>query len=664
VRRLARSALAEVDLIQVPFRHCAEAVRRAIPSARRPQDLVRARELIARSDVVSFDVYDTLVQRRLLLPTDIHLVVGATATECGLVRTPSHWADIRERAEAVARSSARGPDVTLAEIYEQLNSMFSADRLLTLQDRELEAEISLTRPTARGLALWSWAQEASATIVVTSDIYLPSDALASILTRSGYAGWARIYVSGDAGIAKFDGTAFRRVREDFPGRRILHLGDNPHSDVARARAAGITALQIRRPFDAHSPTSSGLPREVDPRPADVAQRRRGPRESRELEVSLVSGLIEDRLDRRSGTADALDEIGYAVLGPALVGFVQYLHEAAGQAGIDRLLFLAREGLILQHAYQTLYAETAIDNDYAILSTRTLGLAELDDPLSPESLRFLTKTSAPVTPVDYLRRVLPVLAPDRVAAECRRAGIDPRHRMTFGEARQRLRPLFEAFAADLTEVGRAAKPVLQSYLRRLDTGSTGTAIVDSGWAGTIQGALNRITDRAHTGFYVALSDTPVTRTMTGLHAMLDERHGGIAARDFRRVYRRTPALEILLANPDSGSLASIAPAAENDVEPFRLAFLPNEFGSADQETVRSLQTSAIEFVGDFAASSLELPAAFRNIPRGAALGPLLEFLTAPSLTQLSALSRVRFDGSYGVRPSRLGAWWIPTALRRR
>jgi FMN phosphatase YigB (HAD superfamily) len=653
IRRLARQALAEADLIRVPFRHLGEGIASALTRRPRRTDRDVALSRISAAEVVSFDVYDTLVERRLLLPTDIHLLVGATAVEQSLVARPADWADARMRAENVARAEAAGPDVRLDEIYAQLRGLFADPALERVHEAELDAEVRLTRPTHRGRILWDAAQAAGATILVTSDIYLPKDAVAAILTDAGYTGWERLYVSGDDGIAKFDGSVFHLIKREFPGRRVLHIGDNPHSDARAARRAGVAALQVRRPFDAHVAAASALPRHVDPRS------RRRHVGARTTESSLVGALVERRIDTRDASPDPLDEIGYAVLGPALVGFAQYLHREAASRGVRRLLFLAREGRILQDAYLSYFGDDARDAEYAVLSTRMLGLAELTDPLSPQSLRFLTKTSAPVTAVDYVRRVLPDLEPVQVRAACARIGVDASKRLTFGDARARLPRLFEAFGPELAARGAAARPLLQEYLKQRGFGDRHTALVDSGWAGTIQDSLTRLTGAEQLGFYVGLSDTALTRSMPGLSALLDERRGGRVAVDFRRVYRRTPALEILLAYPDAGSAAELVPTADGSLD---VSYLPNEFLPEDRSTIRTIQTAALDFVREYAETARTLPSA--ELSREFALGPLLEFLATPSVAQLRALSGVRFDGSYGVRPARLGAWWIPTALRRR
>lgn len=603
-------------------------------------------------------MFDTLVQRRLLRPNDVHEVVEVEAEQDRrLAGLP--WADMRRQAEGVARKSSAAPDVTLDGIYAQLGALVEAEPLDSLKLSELSAELRLVRPTERGRMLWRAAQEAGARIVVTTDIYLPKAELAEMLTACGYAGWDEILASGDDGVAKFDGSSFRRLREQYPGAVILHVGDNGNSDVKAARGGGVSAALVERPLDTVPPVGGGLPAKVDPRSTGAL---RGTSRRTAWGASASAALIEDWLDRNRGSADALDRIGYGVLGPALVGFSQYLAREAARSGVERLVFLAREGAILRRAYAAYRGDAALENEYAVVSTRMFGLADLIDPSSEASLHFLTKTSAPLRPGEFVSRILPGLPEPALRAACQRAGVAWGRRLTRKEAMRRLGPVFAEFTSELSAIGEAARPVLLEYLAELRTADPGTAIVDVGWAGSIQSALNRLTGETHTGYYLAVSDCPTTRAVPRLNGWLDQRFGGRMARDFRRVYARTPALEVLLANVESGSAAAVHRAVEGDG--FTLEYLPNEFQGPDAERIARLQSRALEYVQDYAENASTLPPKMRELSFEAAFGPTFEFLTNPTLPQLRALRRAQFDGSYGVASARLGPWWIPTSLRRR
>ena len=100
--------------------------------------------LLADVDVVSFDFFDTLVDRpNLFAPTALFPLVEQQANERGQVLRD--FARTRVRAEGIARVRARGNgvgDVTLEEIYREVAALsrLSAADTATLMALELALE--------------------------------------------------------------------------------------------------------------------------------------------------------------------------------------------------------------------------------------------------------------------------------------------------------------------------------------------------------------------------------------------------------------------------------------------------------------------------------------------------------------------------------------------
>jgi len=86
-------------------------------------------------------------------------------------------------------------------------------------------------------------------VVFTSDMYLPGHALAGILAAlvPDLAGLP-LFVSSDLGLTKRHGTLFPHLAavSSLAPQDILHVGDNPVSDLVRPRAAGLEAMLLPR----------------------------------------------------------------------------------------------------------------------------------------------------------------------------------------------------------------------------------------------------------------------------------------------------------------------------------------------------------------------------------------------------------------------------------
>lgn len=548
-------------------------------------------QALTSADVISFDIFDTLVRRRLDHPYDVHDLVRERAYVAG-IDDMQDWRAVRLQAEAVARQSSRGTDVTLHEIYECLANLMPADTLAALRELELDAEQSVAFVTRRGKELFEAALARGQIVVITSDMYLPRPHIEQMLRRLGLDGWERLYLSGDDGIAKFNGSSFRSLTRDYPGRRVLHVGENLKHDVLRARAEGVEAMWL--PAVDVEAQRTGT--------AAVLTRRFGFRPAQDLQASLIAGLVSRWLDARQGCrGHAMEEMGYSALGPLLMGFSQYLHETARALGVSKLVFLAREGAVLMRAYAAALEAEALESDYARLSTRVLGVARMTGTLGPADIRFLTKTPVRLPAAAYLTRILPELPPERVTAALVHAGVRAKQPLTRFEAAARLGPAFAHVMPDLSALADAQSEALLSYLRSLGLDGPGVALVDVGWLGTIQADVAELMGRATTGIYVSAYDSEVSRERSGVHAWADGRRGGFSATAARRLHAACDPLETLLAHPLDGTARSLY-LGPNGVE---CECLPNEFSEAERVDISAAQDAALEFVADYRDASREL-----------------------------------------------------------
>ncbi len=86
-------------------------------------------------------------------------------------------------------------------------------------------------------------------VVFTSDMYLSGQALAGIMAALvPELADLPLYVSSDLGRTKRHGTLFSHLVSvsSLEPRDILHVGDNPVSDFAQPRAAGLNAMLLPR----------------------------------------------------------------------------------------------------------------------------------------------------------------------------------------------------------------------------------------------------------------------------------------------------------------------------------------------------------------------------------------------------------------------------------
>ena len=293
--------------------------------------LSRIREAIDTCDAVSFDLFDTLIQRCVPAPEDIFLLCKDKLKEAGI---PSER--FVERRRGVQRER---PLCTLTEYYEDLRPLmgWSAEQAKHAEKLETELERSLLRIRGQGFELFRYAVERGKRVFITSDMYLPASVLCPWLCDLGIVGYERLFVSCDCRTDK-RGRLFSLLR-DACGEtcRVLHIGDQPAAD-GLCRKAGIDfeALPLRWQSGA-----AGIWKRCMESAKNFSDRGL-------LGLTLAHLDTESDADTRHA---ALEQYGAAVIGPILLGYVSWLAEKLRNTDVDALLFFARDGWLPQKLYE-------------------------------------------------------------------------------------------------------------------------------------------------------------------------------------------------------------------------------------------------------------------------------------------------------------------------
>ncbi len=196
---------------------------------------------IKHAQVVSFDIFDTCVYRSCP-PKDVHLITGARLAANGMcVESALRFWNDRIEAEQIANAvawSEHRDAATLQEIYNRLP-------VLLPTWVELDVEWDVIRPNPE---VHNWYQKAVSLgkqIVFSSDMYLPSGFLGSLLNHCGYNGM--VYVSCEVG-CKTTGRLWTRLLTEFnvQPRHVLHIGDHLKGDVLMPTRFGIKTQHYRR----------------------------------------------------------------------------------------------------------------------------------------------------------------------------------------------------------------------------------------------------------------------------------------------------------------------------------------------------------------------------------------------------------------------------------
>ncbi|MEZ5783186.1 MAG: HAD family hydrolase [Rhizobiaceae bacterium] len=238
-------------------------------------------ELAERHDVISFDLFDTLIARRGLRLEEIqHLSAEKLLLHLDpvLFDRPEDVLLHRQKTTDLLRDSVSvgSREPLLETVFERILASGGgisehAERVAIAADaaefeRQLEQNSLVAHPDA--VEVISQLKRAGKKVIAISDMYFSPAQMDRLLERKGLRQlFDEVFVSTGIGQTKREGHAFETVRArlDVAATRILHVGDNAISDVRNAVAAGWSAAHIARAFapPPQTPPTSGAAQLID-----------------------------------------------------------------------------------------------------------------------------------------------------------------------------------------------------------------------------------------------------------------------------------------------------------------------------------------------------------------------------------------------------------------
>ncbi len=607
------------------------------------------------ADVISFDIFDTLVVRHAAHPTDVFLHFAKHAVFRELALTPEILSRARQDAERTARrlgfAQHASMEVTLTEIHAVLAADLGwpASRVAAMVGAEREIEQSLCRAHP---ALRSWfvrAQVDGKQVWCISDTYHEATFLRELLEHCGYdLTHVRVLSSADARCSKADGKLFSRVLGETKTTpsSVLHIGDHPSADADVPNRLGL--VTVLHPWAAARHTD---------RPSTA------PDDSVALGLAMIGARTHEP------PSPFWWRFGYAVAGPMLTGFALWLHKRFLADGIDRAYFLLRDGEIIEEVYRAVIGASPGPVTALLESSRrAFSLPALQaDQASLLSQLMVSENPRPVR--EFLERL--GLTADGFAKEFRVSGFASAEDVIVPRdpaAAKRLVALLKQpkVVRALHERSAVERELLLAYLDQQGVLAGGRiALVDIGWNGTIQKslvaalALEGRTQHLR-GYYLgSLPPAHVELGTSTAAGFLFE--GGVPAERADPVIGVRQVVEFMFTTM-RGSLRSFT-RHHGTVIPVH--------GSFEHDAARSTHLSALregvrQYTTDFAA--LRQSVAVHDLSPDAAVRGLVRTLTTPTAEEATCIGDIEHDDGLGTARARrvaaftTGAWDVD-ALNR-
>lgn len=554
-------------------------------------------------NIISFDVFDTLIKRNVAHPADVFSIL-----EVHYIKNYGFKKNIKQlRIEAEHRANAMShkEDVTLDDIYSFLEGA-SEEEKEWLKIEEIKLEKALCQ---RNNAMWQVYQEClikGKKVFIVTDMYLPANVIIEILHSAGYYGWSAFYLSSEQNARKSTGRLFKKIinEQGVSPDEVLHIGDALRGDFIIPKQQGINALLLRR---------------ENPNTAFFNEKQAG------IQYNVFSSFISNNCPV---DYSYFETIGYEVVGPLLYGYCKWLYKKLKREDIKKVFFLAREGYLLQKAFET-FSPEGIKHYVIKVSRHATAIPLLYKANSLEDvLERITVTRANFTVGNLLescginRRDIITLLKGSIFS------INSQIDTLADDERQALFALIKPY---IDEISKQQNNLIHGYLDQFDFNGK-VAVCDVGWHGTIQNALQDINPNVDIlGYYIGKKEKKGKRKSKSEAFLFDEPDFN---HEIEKEIMSAPDLFELFFLSTDGSAMSYE--KQND-EYICIQGTPEQSVNNAKQIV-DLQNAALKFIKDFKTTDTAL--ALKITPESCEAA-YSKFVNPPSKRTVEELSNFDF-----------------------
>lgn len=297
----------------------------------------RLMKLIDTCDVISFDIFDTLLGRDVLFPTDIFEIIELQNKK--YIPKEINFTDVRISCEH-RLYALKNP--TIYDIYDEIKkeTNMSEECISRLCNAEIMEEKRSLFARNCMQEIVEYALKRGKKVCCTSDMYLTKEILMNILKEAGYMEFDNIFVSCEHGVSKNNGL-YEVVKEKYLGKKILHIGDNYDADIVSAKRYAIDeTFQIASIYKMLSDSTMRKILQHDIRLDDRCELGR-------LFFRLFNNPFLFAVTKGKCEVSDNYNLGYFFIEPMIASFIEWMLTCCKRDSIDTVLLGSRDGFIIQ-----------------------------------------------------------------------------------------------------------------------------------------------------------------------------------------------------------------------------------------------------------------------------------------------------------------------------
>lgn len=438
--------------------------------------------------IVTFDIFDTLVTRKVYNPDDIFRIIDTKVSNIFNVEA-EFYIKLRKEAESQVRVKKNFVgDCTIDEIYEEMcnNSILSESDMMKIKEIEIETDLESIIPRKEMLDVYNKLLKKNKQIILISDMYYTKDIIKKILSNCGYDNYYELFVSSELGFRKDNGTMWDYFYERYDNS--IHVGDNEESDIhllMNRNKPCIHVMQGRKMYENSRYYSDS---------------------DEKLENVIMKGLIvnkslfnspfalNNKLD--GGAVNNFYDYGYSVLAPVFLYFFSWLNKTLSSDA--EILFVSREGHYLQKIYKHFISKSnnsERNNCYFLTSRRAVSVTNIK---SLDDVREIFESVYKGSLYELFYHRLGIMLNKKYKNENIELPRDIDKVMVIAEE-------------NFQKIKSIARKDRNNYLKYVNSvidlsSSKEFVVVDLGYSGSVQYELSKLLERKISGAYFVVSNS--------------------------------------------------------------------------------------------------------------------------------------------------------------
>ena len=317
-------------------------------------------------DIVSFDIFDTLVLRNVLFPKDIFKILDEFVKKHYGVKD---FYQVRIDCEMKTRINSCNEDIDIYEIYDTISKHLGINCNNIMQkELELEKQFIVINPFMK--IVYDYAIETGKKVYIISDMYLSKQFLSDKLNELGYNNYTELFVSSEVKKTKATKTIYKYIinNYDLQPDKWLHIGDNYEADCINAEKFKINSYYYKA----------------------VRERANQYDEDINIKSSIMKAIQYNKI--YSGLEIPYwEKFGIEYIAPIYYGFSDWI--ARINKNNDNVVFLARDGYMPKRVFDKLKVKRNLDNIesiYLYSSRKAFQLPSMAYMKKGELIEYLTQ----------------------------------------------------------------------------------------------------------------------------------------------------------------------------------------------------------------------------------------------------------------------------------